>query len=97
MATPLLDELLAAESDWRPIVIAEQPLFGDLPVERVEPDPNHQRHWMFATDNNKVLAHVYKPDYVLQKFEEVVVPLFSEAYGFRLDKQESQAFAKRLV
>jgi hypothetical protein len=97
MATLLLDELVAAESDWRPIVVAEQPLFGDLPIETVEPNPNHQRHWMFATDNHKILAHVYKPEYVLRKFEEVVAPLFSQAYGFKPGNQEIHALAKRLV
>ena len=97
MANLLLDELVIAESIWRPIVNAEQPLFGDLPIETVEPNEKHSRHWMFATDNNRILAHVYKPDYILQKFEQVVVPLFADTYGFKLGKQEERALGKHLV
>lgn len=93
----LEDELKTAESFWRPIVVAEQPLFGDLPIETVPPNPKHKRHWMFATNNRKILAHVYKPEYVLKKFEEVVVPLFREAYGFPVDKRDEKSLAKYLV
>ena len=100
MATLLLDELVAAESIWREITLSQQPLFADMPVEHVDPNPHHKRHWMFATDDRKIMAHVYKPEYVLKKFEEIVVPLFSEAYGFRVDeekKKKKKEFAQQLV
>ena len=97
MAVPLLDELVTAESIWRDITFSQQPLFADMPIERVEPNPQHKRHWMFATDDRKIMAHVYKPDYVLQKFEEVVVPLFSDAYGFSVDKKQRGELAQQLV
>ena len=50
---------------------------------------------MFATDQQKIMAHVYKPEYVLDKFEEVVVPLFKNAYGFEVDND--QELAQQLV
>ena len=86
----LLEELVRAEGLWRSAIRYTDPLFQDMPVETVDPDPFNRRHWMFATDNNKVMAHVYKPDYVLKKFEEVVAPMFERAYGFsviRADKK----------
>ncbi len=95
MVIPLLDELVKAESIWRNIVFSQQPLFADMPVEQVEPNPQHKRHWMFATDQQKIMAHVYKPEYVLDKFEEVVVPLFKNAYGFEVDND--QELAQQLV
>ncbi|HLC74802.1 MAG TPA: hypothetical protein VJH88_03010 [Candidatus Nanoarchaeia archaeon] len=72
----LLEESVRAEGLWRPIARTEHPVFADIPVERVDPDPKRKRHWMFATDNQKILAHVYKPDDVIHRYESAVVPLF---------------------
>jgi hypothetical protein len=97
MAVLLLDELVAAETVWRDITFSQQPLFADMPVEKVDPDPQHKRHWMFATDEQKIMAHVYRPDYVLEKFQEIVVPIFSSAYGFGVAADQMTGFAQQLV
>ena len=68
-----------------------------MPIERVEPDPNNKRHWMAATDDQKIMLHVYKPDYVLEQFEKVVVPIFNNAYGFNVDSNQKKEFAQQLV
>lgn len=90
MADPLLEELVKAEDIWRTVIYSQEPLFADMPVERVDPDPNHHRHWFFATDDEKIMAHVYKPDYVQQKFKDVVAPLFKDAYGFSVDVKNDE-------
>ncbi len=100
MATLLLEELLDAESVWREVTSSEHPLFADMPVEHVEPDPKKKRHWFFATDAQKIMAHVYKPDFVLQKFREVVVPLFGSLYDIdpaTNTAEESDEFAHYLI
>jgi len=97
MATLLLEESVNAETIWRNITSSQQPLFADMPIERVEPDPNNKRHWMAATDDQKIMLHVYKPDYVLEQFEKVVVPIFNNAYGFNVDSNQKKEFAQQLV
>ena len=97
MATLLLEESITAESIWRNIASSQQPLFADMPIERVEPDPNNKRHWMAATDDQKIMLHVYKPDYVLKQFKKVVVPIFNNAYGFNVDKSKKKELAQQLV
>ena len=97
MATLLLEQLASAESIFRAVVAGSEPMFEDIPIEYVEPDPNHKRHWRYATDNDKVMAHIFKPDYVLAAFEKVVVPLFSEVYGFSVPKEQRHEFALQLV
>ncbi|MBS3133955.1 hypothetical protein J4214_01865 [Candidatus Woesearchaeota archaeon] len=96
---PLLEyELITAESNFRPITLAEQPMFASIPIEKTEPDPNHRRHWMFATDNEKILAHVYKPDYILKKFKDTVVPVYARSYGLpNLSKDGITRVAKTLI
>src|SRR3989338_11427630 len=81
MAVLLLEELLDAERRWRGITRFVQPMFSDLEVEKADPDPRNKRHWYFATDNDRIKAHVYRPDYVLKAFTDHVVPMFRHAYG----------------
>jgi len=89
-------ELENAEGVFRPIAKVEHPVF-EMPIERVKPDPNHKRHWYFATDNEKIKAHVYKPDYVLKVFRKLVAPMFREAYGFKAARGEMDDLAQRLA
>jgi hypothetical protein len=62
----------------------ESPLL-DLPVETAQ-DAKVKGHkgqglWLFATDNDKIYAHVYKPAEVDSRFGKTLVPMFQTAYG----------------
>jgi hypothetical protein len=81
----LLEELVLSENIWRDVVRRIDPLFANMPVEHVDPDPKHPRNWIFATDMQKVIAHVYKPETVIRLFEQHLNDIFAETYGFSVD------------
>lgn len=99
MATLLLDELVRSERTFRQVTSSQEPLYANIPIERVEPDPKSKRHWMFATDNHRILAHVYRPDYVLSQFEQKVISMFASAYGTQFDitADNKRQFSKTLI
>lgn len=104
MSAPLLlEQSLNGETIWRPVNRTIHPLLA-LPVERVDPNPKHRRHWYFAMrkkrdvpDLGTIEAYIYKPDYVLEKFKKVVAPIFRDAYGFRARRRDYEALAIQLI
>jgi len=93
----VLEQLDIAEDVFRSVVELEEPLFSKMPVKRAEPDAKHRRHWYFATDNHAITAFVHRPEYILEKFKEVVVPIYEKAYGIQIDDSNIEDFIKSIV
>ncbi len=75
-----------AIKSWEKMVQVNHSMF-QMPVETVPPSDKKSGHrnlsnlWLFATDNKKVLAHIYQPEEVDQLFEDIVQDMYQDAYG----------------
>lgn len=80
MANFVTQTLEEAVQHWEEVMKLEYPLF-QLPVERSPENPKSKQLWFFATDNQTIKAHLYKPEEIEKSLADVAIKIYQTAYN----------------
>jgi hypothetical protein len=107
MIPKTLDDAIRNHEEF---VETEHPLF-EMPIETAEETKGNKFHksfplWCFGTDNQSIIAHIYKPQEV-EKIIRKIAPMYESAYNFTKssglvnaifgDKTKQEDFIKALA
>ncbi len=87
-----------AVEGWEEVRDIEHSIFNDLKVETVPKGKKQKQHkmcplWLFATDNRKIMAYIFKPKDVESVVRKTAAKMYGTAYGNGLSPQQAGFFS----